>query len=200
MLYKILSWKKEEEPSPSLANARGRLLHYLGRGGGNTSSGRTVTAADRVASEVTRQERHNAWRRAVFATSVVAPDWVLPDPDLTWAWPEDRSTTTARRLRRLSDHLVKIVVAESLRVGALVAGKDKARGGIRGRRGPAPGGGGSRSATRERQAAVNLGCRGPYVPYYRWKDRDGHGDGADDAGGAAGQGGHAYEVTVWYLP
>lgn len=56
---------------------------------------------------------------------------------------------------------------------------------------------------------ANQGFRDPYAPYYRWKDRDGDGgaagqgghayDGADDAGGAAGQGGHVYEVTIWYL-
>lgn len=49
------------------------------------------------------------------------------DPDLTWVWPEDRSRTTAetfeRCRRRLSYHLVKIVVDESLRIAALVAGK-----------------------------------------------------------------------------
>lgn len=49
---------KEEEPDNTVANARGRVLHYLGRGG--ASSSRTYTLpADSAAAE---QARWNAAR------------------------------------------------------------------------------------------------------------------------------------------
>lgn len=86
-----------------IANARGHLRHYLGCGGDTTSS-RTRTAANKAAAEEERQERHNAARRAAFATSNVAPDWVLADPDLVLATTE----TSARHRRRISDQLHKV--------------------------------------------------------------------------------------------
>ena len=47
----------------------------------------------------------------------------------------------------------------------------------------------------ERQAAAGQGCRASRTPFLRWRDHD---DGMDGEASAAGQGGHMYEVVVWY--
>ena len=49
---------------------------------------------------------------------------------------------------------------------------------------------------RERQVAAGQGCRGPPAPFRRWREHDDDDYGTDGDGGAAGLGGHAYEVVV----
>lgn len=110
-----------KDPSSTLANVCGRLLHYLGHDGVIMSSQEKLW------------EWHNMQRRAAFTTSDVALDWVCADPSLVDAWALDRSRTTTetseRRRHCLSHHLVKIGVAELLHAAALVRDKGKARGG-----------------------------------------------------------------------
>lgn len=72
-------------------------------------------------------------RQAAFATSDIAPDWVLAGPDFALAWVEDQSRiiaeTSTRRRRRLSDQLVMISADDSLRVAVLVADNGNTMGG-----------------------------------------------------------------------
>lgn len=68
--------KKVEVRSPVIANARRRLLHYLSRGSGATSSC-TTTVTDKSTFEETCLERCNAAHRVTLATSDVASNWVL---------------------------------------------------------------------------------------------------------------------------
>ena len=50
----------------------------------------------------------------------------------------------------------------------------------------------------EQQAAVGQGCCDPSKALLSWRDDDDNGGATDDYEGAAGQGGHAYEVVVRY--
>lgn len=125
--------EEEEAPCPAIANACGRLFHYLSCGG-NASSSCTRTAADKAATEEERREWRNASHCSAFATSGVVSDWVRTDPDLTLAWVENRSRTTAqmsaRRRRRINDQLYKIGLAKSNCTTRSLA--DKGKGGWRG--------------------------------------------------------------------
>lgn len=55
----------EKVPNP-ITSTRGRLLHYLGRGGDSGSSSRSMMAADKAAAEQARWDRRNAAQRAAF--------------------------------------------------------------------------------------------------------------------------------------
>ena len=138
----------------------------------------------------------------------MAPEWVHNDPDLAAVWALDRSVTitetAARRRRRLDGELAKIGEEWSLSDCSANAGHGKATA-----RAPkatsAVAAAALRTAQqeaerllREQQAASGQCCRGPPAPYRRWRDDGNDDDGTDGDGGAAGQGGHAYEVVVRY--
>lgn len=56
--------KMEEVPGP-IAGARGHLLHYYGSGGSDSSSSRSMMAADNTAAELARQDRHDGLRSQI---------------------------------------------------------------------------------------------------------------------------------------